>query len=157
MIEVKYYRRTKRNLIEDGTRVEVKEEWRLSAIQRCVSLLSADKAGENDEASSCFEGQSNGVKSPPVATWNERSHGNELVAQALRPSAAFPPFFLDFRLPQFLSPFPSTQTDTRVFSLFFFNLIELRNDAYQIFGRSVKNIFIFLVFKSLSETLPIWI
>lgn len=41
------------------------------------------------------------------------------------------------------------------FHFFFFNLIELRNDAYQIFGRSVKNIFIFLVFKSLSETLPI--
>lgn len=43
-------------------------------------------------ARSCFEGQSNGVKSPRVATRNvTRSHGNEPVAQAPR---IFPPRIL---------------------------------------------------------------
>lgn len=48
-------------------------------------------------ARSCFEGQSNGVKSPRVATRNvTRSHGNEPVAQAPRifpPPSPIPPRF----------------------------------------------------------------
>lgn len=40
----------------------------------------------------------------------------------------------------------------REFFHFFFNHIELRIDAYQIFGKTIKNIFIFfLVFKSLGN------
>lgn len=114
-------------------------------IQRCVSLLSVDKAGENDEAPSCFEGQSNGVKSPPVATWNERSHGNELVAQALRPSVAFPPFFLDFRLPQFLSLFSLAllSLTKQIWDFFhFLNHIDRRIDLFVFQNETEKESFL---------------
>lgn len=66
-------------------------------------------------------------------------------------SCCFPPFFPRFPASPVPVSFPLHSNRYASFSTFF-NHIELRIDAYQIFGKTIKNIFIFsLVFKSLGN------
>lgn len=67
------------------------------------------------------------------------------------PFCCFPPFFPRFPASPVPVSFPLHSNRYASFSTFF-NHIELRIDAYQIFGKTIKNIFIFfLVFKSLGN------
>lgn len=70
-----------------------------------------------------------------------RETNEAMETSSSRKRFALPPlsplFFLDFRLPRFVSPFPSARADTRVFPLF--NHTERRIDAYRNFSFSATN------------------